>query len=158
MNPYELGDAPRDLVERYTRLAMDLAASRQRALATRDPQWLYPTFDPSGLVLDAANDNDRAHPYFALLDRLLGETFGPYAAGHDGDLGLVGVVGPAVVIHKSAGCGTCGGTVTTDLGVQSFLRAYFQNPDLVVIALNDDDVEAPLSIEDLVGSTAFRRR
>lgn len=157
-NPYELSDIPPDLAARYDQLARDLIASRERALAERDERWVYPAFDPAGLVLDAVNAADRAHPYFALIDGLLRQTFVPYAEGHDGDLGLVGIVGPVVVIHKTAGCGDCGGAVTTDLGVQAFLRRYFENPDLLVIALDDDAIESPLSIEELVGAVSARLR
>lgn len=157
-NPYELGDIPADLAARYDQLARELLASRERALAARDQRWIYPAFDPEGLVLDAAHEADRAHPYFALIDSLLQQTFVPYAAGHDGDLGLVGIVGPVVVIHKTAGCGDCGGAVTTDLGIQAFLRRYFENPYLLVIALDDDAIESPLSIEELVGAAAAQLR
>ena len=157
-NPYELADVPPELASHYDRLARELVESRERAMAGRESRWVYPAFDPRGLVLDAANDADRRHPYFALIDGLLRETFVPYAEGHNGDLGLVGIVGPVVVIHKSAGCGGCGGAVTTDLGVQAFLRRYFENPDLLVIALDDDSVESPLSIEELVGAASARLR
>ena len=158
LNPYELGDIPPELAERYEQLARELATSRERAVAQRDDRWVYPVFDPEGLVLDAANEADRQHPYFTLIDGLLRQTFVPYAEGHDGDLGLVGIVGPVVVIHKTASCGECGGAVTTDLGVQAFLRRYFDNPDLLVIALDDDAIESPLTIEELVAAASARLR
>ncbi|MFN8532131.1 MAG: hypothetical protein U0556_01115 [Dehalococcoidia bacterium] len=157
-NPYELGDVPAETAQLYAQLARDLIASRERLLTERPDNWVYPTFDPEGLVLDSASDVDREHPYFSQIESLLRETFVPYADGHDGDLGLVGIVGPVVVIHKTAGCGDCGGAVTTDLGIQGFLRRYFENPDLIVIALDDDAIESPLSIEELVGAASARMR
>lgn len=157
-NPYELSDAPIETQEFYAKLAKDLIDSRMEALANRDPSMLYPVFDPAGLVLDSANEADRQNPYFQHTQQLLNKTFVPYAEGHDGDLGLVGIVGPVVVIHKTAGCGTCGGAVTTDLGVQAFLRSYYGNPELIVIALTDGDIESPLTIEELVGAASSRMR
>jgi Fe-S cluster biogenesis protein NfuA len=157
-NPYELGDIPPETAALYSQLAENLSLARERHLANRESRWRYPSFDPEGLILDAANDSDRANPYFERIRTLLADTFVPYAEGHDGDLGLVGIVGPVVVIHKTAGCGDCGGAATTDLGVQAFLRRYFENPDLVVIALDDDAIESPLSIDQLVGVASSRMR
>jgi Fe-S cluster biogenesis protein NfuA len=157
-NPYDLDDIPAELAAYYERLTQELAENREQLLATREERWRYPHFDPEGLVLDAANPADREHPYFALLAHLLAETFVPYAEGHAGDLGLVGVVGPVVVLHKSARCGDCQGAVMTGLGVQAFLRRYFENPHLQVVALDDEAIRSPLPLSDLVGAALAQLR